>query len=86
VSIQEVSLSVPSYHPPDQVQQFTGATLVIDLGIEDFGDSNSGSSSTMMAGGGGAGLNWGSGLGGGFQQGGMEHRVYGSEAVREPLE
>jgi len=25
-------------HPPDQVQQFTGTTSVIDLGIQDFGD------------------------------------------------
>jgi len=40
--------------PSDKVQQFTGMMLVINLGIENFGDFElRDSSSTMMASGGG---------------------------------
>ena len=70
-------------HPPDQVQQFTGVTSVIDLGIEDFGDFKLGF--IVYHDGRQGGLD---SIGdrvwvGGFQHGNMEHWVYGSEAVRE---
>ena len=70
-------------HPPDQVQQFTGVTSVIDLGIEDFGDFKLGF--VIYHDGRQGGLD---SIGdqvwvGEFQHGNMEHQVYGSEAVRE---
>ena len=70
-------------HPSDQVQQFTGMMLVIDLGIENFGDfklrfviyhdSRQGGLNSIRD------QVWI----GGFQHRDVEHWVYGSEAVRE---
>ena len=70
-------------HPLDQVQQFTGVTSVIDLGIEDFGDFKLG---FIVYHDGRWG--WVNSIGdwdwvGRFQHRDVEHWVYGSEAVRE---
>jgi len=39
--------------PSVKVEEFTGSALVVNLGVENLGDFNLGSSSTVMGGGGG---------------------------------
>src|SRR5882724_2867070 len=51
-------------HPSDQVQQFTGVTSVINLGIKNFGDFKLGFIIYHDSRWGGAELNQGSGMGG----------------------
>src|SRR5882724_5202094 len=70
-------------HPLDQVQQFTGATSVINLGIEDFGDFELRLVVYHDGRQGGLDLIGAQVWVGGLQHGNMEHRVSGSEAVRE---
>jgi len=70
-------------HPPDQVQQFTGVTSVIDLGIENFGDFKLGFIVYHDSRWGGLNLIRDRVWIGGFQHRDVEHWVYGSEAVRE---
>jgi len=70
-------------HPSDRVQQFTGTTSVIDLGIKNFGDLKLRFIVYHDSRQGGLNLIRDQVWVGGFQHRYMEHWVYGSEAVRE---